>query len=405
MKVYTARQAIFNRQQNVVAYELLFRDGPENFFPDVDAHEATSKLIMRTHLNQGLSIYSENKPVLINFGQASLESGLPSLLPKNKVMIEILEDVEPSDEVFELCRELFHQGYHIALDDFVYKPEWKRFFKFIKLIKFDIMRTPIDDVAPLIPAIKKLKRVKILAEKVETKAEFEACRKLGFDYYQGYFFCKPEIKERNDVEGNPHVLMMLYKEIAKQQLNVESVSLFFEQDVSLTYKLLRFINSGVMPLTQEITSIKQALIYLGEAQTRKLIALLVTSLLTEGKPRELLRIAIVRAKHCELVCTKRFPGQAELGFLTGLFSLLDAILDSPMCVALTTLPLSDEIVLALTEDECQNPLAISLRAICYFEQGQWYNTQRESSKIQVEYDELAAYYQDALSWAQQFEPN
>ena len=119
MKVYTARQAILNRKENVVAYELLYRGGPENIFPQIDPHKATSKLIMRTHFNQGLAIFTDGKPALINFSEESILRGLPSILPPRQVMIEILETVSPSDEVYQACRALYHQGYHLALDDFV----------------------------------------------------------------------------------------------------------------------------------------------------------------------------------------------------------------------------------------------------------------------------------------------
>jgi len=148
MKVYTARQAILNRKENVVAYELLYRGGPENFFPQIDPHKATSKLIIRTHLNQGIGLITDNKPALINFPEESILSCLPLILPPKQVMIEILETVSPSDEVYQACKVLYHQGYHLALDDFVYKPEWNRFFNLMKLIKFDIQATSLSELSP-----------------------------------------------------------------------------------------------------------------------------------------------------------------------------------------------------------------------------------------------------------------
>ena len=171
MKVFTARQAILNRKEQVIAYELLFRDGPENLFPQIDAHEATSKLIIRTHLNEGIRPMTGGKPALINFSEESLLCGLPLLLPSDQIMIEILEDTNPSEEVYQACRELYHKGYSLALDDFIYKPEWGRFLNLVKLIKFDLMQTPLEKIAPLVEKLKTRKKLKLLAEKVETKEE------------------------------------------------------------------------------------------------------------------------------------------------------------------------------------------------------------------------------------------
>jgi EAL and modified HD-GYP domain-containing signal transduction protein len=140
---------------------------------------------MITHLNQGLGLITDNKPALINFPEESILKGLPLILPPKQVVIEILETVSPSDEVYQVCKDLYHQGYHLALDYFVYKPEWNRFFNLVKLIKFDIQATPLDKISPLIKKLKARKNLKILAEKVETKEEFLQAKKLGFNFFKG----------------------------------------------------------------------------------------------------------------------------------------------------------------------------------------------------------------------------
>jgi len=402
MNVYTARQAIFNRKSHVVAYELLFRDSAENFFPKVDPHEATSKLIMRTHLNDGLMPITCGKPALINFCQESLLQELPLLLPNKQVMVEILETVEPSDEVFNACRKLYHKGYHLALDDFIYKPEWTRFFNLCRMIKIDLMETPLSKVAPLIATLKKRKKVKLLAEKVETQEEFEQAKEMGFNFFQGYFFCKPEMQEKKDVEGNQLVLIELYQEVMRKPLNVKALTGYFEHDVGLSYKLLRFINSGIIPISQEICSIKQALVYLGEEKTRKFIALITTAMLADKKPKELVRTAIIRAKFCELAAGRAFAALADEAFLVGLFSLLDAILDQSMESILESLALSDDIADALAEDS-DTPLGILIATIRLYEAGEWYRTENEAKKIGLNYKQLSKYYQEAILWADAYD--
>lgn len=401
MKVYTARQAILNRKEHVVAYELLYRGGPENFFPQIDPHRATSKLIMRTHLNQGLALITDNKPALINFPEESILNGLPLILPPKQVMIEILETVSPSDEVYQACKTLYRQGYHLALDDFVYKPEWSRFFKLIKLIKFDIQATALSELEPLVKKLKTRKNLKILAEKVETKDEFLQAKNLGFHFFQGYYFCRPEMSENNEIDSNQPIMLSLMQECLKIPLNINRITSYFERDVALSFKLFKFINSGVLPLTQEITSIKNALIYLGETQTKKLILLLTTGILAENKPKELTRLAIVRARFCELIAEKTIPQLTESSFLVGLFSLLDAMLDAPLEQIVNDLPLAPEVVTALTGDK-PSQLKYILSTVTYYEQGSWYNTKRNAEMVNVDYEKLTDYYQNALVWANKY---
>ena len=149
MKIYTARQAILNRKQQTVAYELFFREGIENAFPrNIDPNVATSRLLLNQHFNIGFKSIANGKRALINFSEQGLLQGIPSLLPPNDIIIEVLEDVTPSDEVYAACRELFHKGYRMALDDFLYHENWERFINFARLIKFDIRRTSFDEIAP-----------------------------------------------------------------------------------------------------------------------------------------------------------------------------------------------------------------------------------------------------------------
>lgn len=401
--VYTARQAIFNRKTHVVAYELLFRDGEENRFPNVDPHEATSKLIMRTHLNEGLSAVTMGKRALINFTEQCLLSGLADLLPKEQVIIEVLETVTPSDEVYEKCRALFHSGYILALDDFIYKKEWHRFLPLIKLIKFDISKTPLDKLGKLVEYLKKFKNMRLLAERVETQEEFKQAKAMGFHYFQGYFFCKPEMRASKDVDTQSAILVSLYQELSRPHLNIAKISGFFEQDVGLTYKLLRYINSGILPLKTQITSIRQALIYLGEAQIRKLVALLTTATIARNKPKEVTRLSIVRARSCELAMRKVVPGQTDDAFLMGLLSMIGVMLDKPIEEVMETLPVSDEIKEALRDPKSQSPMRIVFNAVCLYEKGSWHLTSLECQKIRLSYDFLSDAYQQAMLWAKQYE--
>lgn len=185
MKIYAARQPILNKKKQVVAYELLFRDSKKNCFPtDVAPDIATAKLLINSYLSIGLEEMTEGKPALVNFPMAILSEHLVNMVPYKNIIVEVLESTEPSDENFEVLVKLFHQGFTLALDDFIYSAAWDKFLPFVKLIKIDIIETPLLSIAHLIPHFRQYK-VKLLAEKVETYDEFLEAKALGFDYYQG----------------------------------------------------------------------------------------------------------------------------------------------------------------------------------------------------------------------------
>ena len=210
------------------------------------------------------------------------------------------------------------------------------------------------------------------------------------------------MSESNEIDASHPILLCLMQECMKTPSSVKNLANYFERDVALSFKLFKFINSGILPLTQKITSIKNALIYLGEAETKKLILLFTTGILAKNKPKELTRITIIRAKFCELMASKNMPELAESAFMVGLFSLLDAILDQPLDKIINDLPLAPEVLEALTGDK-SSPLKYILQAVTYYEQGSWYNTTRSAKKVHVSYEELTDYYQSALIWANRYD--
>jgi EAL and modified HD-GYP domain-containing signal transduction protein len=199
MTSYIARQPIVNRNQLLVGYELFFREGPNNFYPNIDDHLATSTLIARTEKNDGILTISNGKRAFINFSERSLLNGLPKLLTPNSVIIEILETVRPTDKVYQALQHLRALGYELALDDFRYTPKWDRVIRLVSLIKFDISATPLNSLSDTIELIKKLTfrnsqiRIRFLAEKIEKQEDFTLAKSMGFDYFQGYFLFKPEM--------------------------------------------------------------------------------------------------------------------------------------------------------------------------------------------------------------------
>jgi EAL and modified HD-GYP domain-containing signal transduction protein len=403
VSVFVARQAIFNRRQKVVAYELLFRDSPKNFFPDIAEGQATARLIMENQLNLGTRHITSGKKALINIGPESLELDLCAFLPCQDVVIELLESIEPTDTNYELCRELFHSNFNLALDDFVYKPQWDRFLKLVKLIKFDITITPLDDIHPIIKKLKDHKQIKLLAEKIETQQEYEVAAGMGFDYFQGYFFAKPTMMKHNDIDYNYGLVVAIYAEIMKPNPDLTAIAQLFELDAALAYKLLRLINSGVFPIQSKIASLKQALVYLGQERLKKFVSLIVTAHTAGKKPAELMQVCVVRARFCELIAKKVAKHQSGEAFLTGLFSLLDAILDQPMSLLVEKLPFQDDIKAALLEEK--NTLYYILKVVKAYETGSWWALEQAVIFLNIQSDILPELYQMSVDWADSYKNN
>ena len=403
MSVFVARQAIFNRKQNVVAYELLFRNSAENFFPDIEEGQATARLIMENQLNLGTRHITSGKTALINIGPDSLKHNLCDFLPCKDVVIELLETIEPTDDNYQLCRELFHKNYKLALDDFVYNEQWERFLKFIKLVKFDIAQTPLSDIAEIVEKLKQHKKIKILAEKIETQADYHQAHKMGFDYFQGYFFAKPTMHEQQDIDYNYALVVAIYAQVMKPSPDIKQISALFEADAALAYKLMRLINSGVFPIQSKISSIKQALVYLGHERLKKFISLIVTAHTAGKKPAELMQVCVVRARFCELIAKQVSKSLAGEAFLTGLFSLLDAILDQPMSLLVEKLPFPDDIKAALLNEK--NTLYYILNVVQAYETGSWWTLEKAVILLNVKSDVLPGLYNQAVDWADNYKNN
>ncbi|KPV93304.1 putative cyclic-di-GMP phosphodiesterase AdrB [Pseudoalteromonas sp. P1-30] len=403
MSVFVARQAIFNRKQNVVAYELLFRNSAENFFPDIEEGQATARLIMENQLNLGTRHITSGKTALINIGPDSLKHNLCDFLPCKDVVIELLETIEPTDDNYQLCRELFHKNYKLALDDFVYNEQWERFLKFIKLVKFDIAQTPLSDIAEIVEKLKQHKKIKILAEKIETQADYHQAHKMGFDYFQGYFFAKPTMHEQQDIDYNYALVVAIYAQVMKPSPDIKQISVLFEADAALAYKLMRLINSGVFPIQSKISSIKQALVYLGHERLKKFVSLIVTAHTAGKKPAELMQVCVVRARFCELIAKQVSKSLAGEAFLTGLFSLLDAILDQPMSLLVEKLPFPDDIKAALLNEK--NTLYYILNVVQAYETGSWWTLEKAVILLNVKRDVLPGLYNQAVDWADNYKNN
>lgn len=387
------RQQIFDHKLDVYGYELLFRncDG-ENRAHFLDGTAATNHLIVDALLECGLENLTNGARAFINLTSDNLLQGVAQLLPRDKVIIEILEDATVSQGLVDACRQLVNQGYLIALDDFVYHPHWEPLIQLAAIIKLDVQA---QDKLANAQLIKRLQRypVRILAEKIETPEEFQHYQNLGCDYFQGYFFHKPNLVSGKRLQTHQQNLFRVLAEINSEKVDIHRLAMLIAQEVGLSYKLLKFINSAHFSLPRKIQSIEQAIVLMGLLELRRWISLITLAQTAEECPLEILRISLSRAKMCELLATECGHQDQEGYFLVGLFSNLELILQQPMVKIVSDLPLADPIKDGLLR---QGPLGQALTCTINYELWNLCDAQYQDLTI----NQIGDCYLQSISWAQ-----
>jgi len=394
---YIARQPILDIQQDVVAYELLFRNGDHNSFPDIDPDQATSNILSDNHLTLGIEEITGDLPGHINFHTGALIKRFPSFLDPKKVVIEIREDVLANNALLATCKLLQEKGYTLALDDHDFDPKWEVFLPYIDMIKINVLQYSIIEISQMVHRYQKFDVI-LLAEKVETMQQFERLQLLGFTLFQGYFFAKPEIMKQKKISSAKQNILALLSYSSAEKMDFEAMSTVFSIDPGLTYKLLRFINSPIYGHSQNITSLKHALIYIGDLELKKFIGLLALANLNKGKPQEIIRMSLVRAHFCEKISLQRKDKEnPPKAFLTGMLSLLDGILDQELHTVLAILPIHVEIKSALIAGD--NYLAEYLFMAKNIEAGNWQATSDLAKKLNIDNVICNDAHKSAIQWA------
>lgn len=397
MFAYVARQPIVDTSQQLYAYELLFRDGEKNCFPNISPDEATSRILAASHLNVGLEAVTNGALAFINFHTDTLLHRFPTSLDPKSVVIEITETVDVNEELVEACKHIHAQGYRLALDDYDLEEKWQVLLPLISIVKFDITTVTDDQIRQTVPLLK-THNIELVAERVETKEQFHYYRQLGFDYFQGYFFARPEIIRHRKMSSSAEVMLELLKESSAAELNIENINAILERDVSLSYLLLRFINNPTVNKRHEIKSLKHAMTFMGEQEVRKFITLLSLAKLSDGQPGEILSMSLVRARFCELIfVAMKEKRQQHSGFLTGMLSLIDTLMEQEMRELVNKLPLPDEVSAALCGEN--NHLKQCLQLATAFEGGQWSMVRAISTRFGLTQKQLHEIYTSALSWS------
>jgi EAL and modified HD-GYP domain-containing signal transduction protein len=395
MFAFIARQPILDKDQDLFAYELLFRDGTSGSYPE---HETKKSELIASRFNTlGIDEISGEQRAFINFLPETVINRFPQELSSDNIIVELTQNPAVNTSLLSACESLKNGGFQIALNDNRLHSSVLSPYPYIDIIKVDITKVSNELLEKHVP-IMAASGIQLVAEQVSSLDQFAMCRDLGFDYFQGYFFTQPDTRSAKALPSSKMTLLELMSESSSEQFNLEKVANIIERDAALSYLLLRFINNPMINKREKISSLRHALHYLGEVEVKKFIALLSLASLNDTKPVELLQVSLVRAKFCELFeLHKHGKNKAMSAFIVGLFSLLDAILDGDMVTILEKLPISKEIKQALLGMEGE--YAQYLETVKAFESGLWGKIITQSEKLNISQKDLHSIFNDAIRWS------
>ncbi len=360
-----ARQPIFDRELQVYGYELLYRSVQEAGEPFADGEQATSQVLLDAFTELAINDVVGEKFAFVNFTQQLLGTELP--FTPQRLVVEVLEDQTINQELLDNLARLKRAGFTIALDDFVLTADTAALVRYADIIKLDVLDL---SETQLLQHVKKLQpHARLLAEKIETHEQLEHCKSLGFSLFQGYFLSRPDLIKGKKTIENRTTVMALLAELYRSDISIDALEQIISRDPVLSYKLLRLINSAAYRFAQEISSLRQAIMLLGINQIRGWASLIALNKL-EDKPKELITTTLTRAKLCQQLGGVIQPNVAPDSYFTlGLLSTVDAFLDRPLKDVIDTLPLSQELKVALTRHD--GKMGLILSTIKQYEQGNW----------------------------------
>jgi c-di-GMP-related signal transduction protein len=392
---FIARQPIFDKRLQVFAYELLFRGGPENYFQPY--RNASSSVIADSITLFDLQNLTGHARAFVNVDELALRLGAAKLLPPDSIVVEILETVNPTEEVVGICRGLRTAGYTLALDDFVDQPKMAPLVELAQFLKVDFRLLDARGRKQLATKYAGGK-ASLLAEKVETEQELAEARQLGFSYFQGYFFCKPSMIETREIPGDKLLQLELLNAVAAPELDYAAIEQLMKREPSLLYRLLRYLNSPLLGLRAEIQSVRHALSVLGEDEFRRWVSVFAVVAMSAGKPPELVRTALTRAYFCEdFSCAVGMNAKKSSLFLMGLLSITDALLDKPIGEVLRALPVAQEVKTALNGGK--NRFRDVYDLLLSLERAEWSQLSGHVERLGCNEDTIPGSYESALQKA------
>jgi c-di-GMP-related signal transduction protein len=400
--VFVARQPILDRNLKVYGYELLFRSRQVDAFDGSDGDMATLQVIANAFLSIGADKMLGGGHAFINCPQSLLADDRIGLLPRANTVIEILESVQPTPEVIAACRNLKAQGYQLALDDFTGQAGYEPLIEMADIIKVEFPALSVAERKAICKRFGK-RGIRMLAEKIETQEEFEQAREMGYNYYQGYFFARPATVRSRQIAGYKHHYLNILREIHKPEVDHKRVAKLIEREVSLAYKLLRYVNSAAFGRIGDVSSIAEAVALLGDEGIRRWLWLAALPKLASDKPGELVIGAMIRARFCESIAPLAgLANRASDLFLMGLLSFLDAMLDRPLDELLAELHLPGDMERPLLGGRStKDRLATVYALVRNYEDAEWDALVKSANQLQMKQEALPGLYAESVAWAEE----
>lgn len=406
MNVYLGRQPIFDRAGNIYGYELLYRNSEKNSFPNINPEQATISLLINAFITIGLDKIAGGRYSFVNFTEKLLLDESLNIHPE-QIVIEILEDVNTTPEMIMRLRQLKKEGFKIALDDFVLTAQsqtYPELFELVHFIKVDFLNSTPENQKAILNLVNDYPNITLVAEKIETENDYNQAKKLGYSLFQGYFFARPEIIHSKDIPPNYTLHFHVFSMLNKKEPDFDKVAEYISRDISLSYKMLRYINSFAFDIPAKITSIKQALVLMGTNEARKWIQIILIHDMGRGdgngRIRAVVELSLTRAKLCELVAKHKGKQDADKYFLMALFSLIDVILKRRKEEIVPLLSLSEDIMNTLMDRETD--MMPYLQLVKAIESLDLEKIKTYTSKINIEKKVIANFTHEAFAWMNQF---
>lgn len=397
--ILLARQPIFDTDVKVQAYELLFRSDNSDLANVFDGDQATSQVMLNAFNELDISEVVQQFPAYINFTRNLILS--PPPFDKKRFVIEVLEDIEPDQELVDNLQKLKDSGYTIALDDFVYSPKWDAALRIADIVKIDVLVFDDAEIKRHVDLLKPF-NVTLLAEKVETHEMFHYCKELGFTLFQGYFLSKPEQVKGRKVPASKLVVLNLLTQLQDPNAELGKIAAIIAKDPVLSVKLIKLVNSAAFSSRREITSLQHAVSMLGLRQVKSWATLLSLSNMSD-KPNALSVLAMTRAKMCQLLAEHfASPSEIDAFFTTGLLSNLDAFFDMELEEIVASMPLSPLVADGLLKGN--GPIGVILKTVVTYEQARWADLDLGGlAKLKISAKELEIAYRESIRWASQLD--
>jgi len=400
MDIFVARQPIFDAHQRVYRYELLYRSGSTNAYEGTDGSQASLSVIRNAFLMLGPQALTGRKKAFINFTKDLLVGGVALNLPHDQTVIEILEDINPDEPTLNACRDLKKAGFTLALDDYTLtNTTQESFLELADIVKVDFKLTPEQDRWKIVERYSGRPK-RFLAEKVETRQEFNGAVKKGYALFQGYFFSKPVIVPGKDIPTIKLNYVQVVKEVNRRELDFYRLEKVIKQDTSLCYTLLNYINSAYFGLREHITSIRHAMVLLGESEVRKWASLVLFTFIGSDRPPEVIVTSLIRARMCEALASHAGLNgcESEL-FLVGMFSMLDVLVGRPLHEVLDSMRLSNDVKNALLGMKSRYREVFEL--VVNYQTGNWERFERSAKKLSLNETTVPKLYLESVEWADQ----